>query len=425
MLLKVSNSQAGGRVRIPGSKSQTIRALFLASLAQGRSETHAPLISSDTLSAVTTCQAFGARIIQEEQKFTVEGINGLPQVPQDIIQVGNSGTTLRFGVMTAALCDGYTVFTGDEQIRSRPLGPLLTAICDLGGIAFTTRDNGSAPAVIKGRVHSGAISVDAVTSQYLSALLIHAPLLDGDTTIRVTRLNEAPYVDMTLGRLDGQRISYDRDGYRQFTVKGGQHYQAFRTTIPGDFSSATFLMVQAAISGSEMILENLDLKDTQGDKAILPVLESMGANVTVTGDTIRIVGNGLKGREIDLNAIPDALPALAVAGCFASGETRLVNVPQARLKETDRIRVMAAELVKMGADITELPDGLVIKSSSLKGCFLNGHSDHRVVMALAIAGLNASGITLIDSAEAVRVTFPEFVDIISACGGKIRLMAEG
>lgn len=419
MLLKVVRSETGGKVRIPGSKSHTIRALFLAGLADGESEINNPLISNDALSAVEVCKSFGADIKFTENKFIVRGFNGLPQTPLDVVNVGNSGTTLRFAAMTAALGEGYTVLTGDDQIRRRPMRPLLEAINNLGGQAFSTRDNGMAPVVVRGRAKGGFTGIDAVTSQFLSSLLINCPLLDTDTEIKPTRLNEVPYVEMTLWWLDKQNIRYRNDAFKTIFIKGGQKYRAFKTTISGDFSSATFFMVLAAISGGEFILENLDLSDPQGDKLVLSHLEDMGAEVKVEGNLIKIKGNRLNGRELDLNSIPDSLPALAVAGCFASGETRLVNVPQARLKETDRIKVMCAELRKLGADISELPDGLVIKQSKLTGCQVSGHNDHRVVMALAIAGLCIPGETLIDTAEAANVTFPEFFDLIKSCGGKL------
>jgi len=422
MLLKVVRSETGGKVRIPGSKSHTIRALFLAGLADGESEIINPLISNDALSAVEVCQAFGAKIQFDKDRFIVRGFNGLPQTPLDVINVGNSGTTLRFAVMTAALGEGHTVFTGDDQIRRRPVGPLLDAINNLGGQAFSTRGNGMAPVIVGGRAKGGFTSLNAVTSQFLSSLLLNCPLLEMDTEIKPTRLNEVPYVEMTLWWLDKQNIQYRNEDFKSILIKGGQKYRPFKTIIPGDFSSATFFMVLAAISGGEFVLENLDLRDPQGDKQVLSVLEQMGAEIGVDSGLIKIKGAGLKGGEFDLNSIPDSLPALAVAGCFATGETRLVNVPQARLKETDRIRVMCAELRKLGADVTELPDGLIIKQSKLSGAPVNGYNDHRVVMALAIAGLSIPGETVIDTAEAANVTFPEFFDLIKACGGELQLM---
>ncbi|MFZ5985929.1 MAG: 3-phosphoshikimate 1-carboxyvinyltransferase [Bacillota bacterium] len=421
MLLRVKGSETSGKVKIPGSKSHTIRAMFFASLAGGKSEVRNPLISNDALSAVEVCKALGAKIELLGDKYIVEGFDGNPVTPSDVINVGNSGTTLRFGVMTAALGEGYSVFTGDYQIRRRVLGPLLNAINNLGAQAYSTRDNGMAPVIVKGRLKGGRTELDSVTSQFLSSILINSPLMEKDTEVILTRLNEIPYVDITTWWLDKLGMKYENKDYKSFYINGGQRYKPFDITIPGDFSSATFFAVQAAISGGEFTLDNLDMTDPQGDKEVLSILEDMGAKVKVQGSSIVIKGNTLKGREIDMNAIPDALPAMAVAGCFAEGETRLVNVPQARLKETDRIHVMCEQLSKMGADIKELEDGLVIKNSKLKGCQVNGCDDHRIVMALAVAGLNSDGETIIDTAEAMNVTFPEFVELMEKSGADIVL----
>lgn len=422
MLLKASKSKLNGKVKIPGSKSHTIRALFFASLAGGTSTILNPLVSADALSALEACRALGARIEHTSERFTVAGFDGTPSTPDNVIDVGNSGTTLRFATMSAALGEGITVFTGDQQIRRRPLGALIDALNNIGAEVYSTRGNGCAPVVVKGKALGGKTELDSITSQYLSSMLINAPLLEKDTEIVLTRLNEIPYVEMTLWWLDKLGISYENDNFKTFRIKGRQKYNPFDITIPGDFSSATFFAVLAAISGEELILENLDMTDPQGDKLVLSLLEKMGAEVLVRDNNIHIKGQALKGIEIDMNSIPDALPAMAVAGCFAEGETRLVNVPQARLKETDRIRVMYEELSKMGADITELPDGLIIRKSKLKSCAVKGHHDHRIVMSLAVAGLCTEGETTIDTAEAMNVTFPEFADFIKKCGGNIELI---
>ncbi len=422
VFLKVSNSEVCGKISIPGSKSHTIRALFFSALAKGKSKIQNPLMSSDSISAVNLCTAFGADYSFIDDCYTVNGVGSNPRVPENIIDVGNSGTSLRLGVMTAALVEGYTVFTGDYQIRQRQIGPLVDAIKNLGGEAFTTRGNSSAPVVIKGRAAGGFTKLDSITSQYLSSILVNAPLLEKDTHIEVTRLNEIPYVEITLWWLDKLGIKYKHNGMKEFFIPGQQRYLPFEATIPGDFSSATFFMVHCAISGQEMELTNLDMSDPQGDKRVLTLLEDMGAKVSYGKNSVIIKGQKLQGRHIDMNSIPDALPAMAVAACFAEGETRLLNVPQARMKETDRISVMCKELTKMGANIKELPDGLIIKESKLKGCKVNGHDDHRIVMSLAIAGLNCSGDTIIDTAEAMNVTFPSFVECIQSCGGKIELL---
>ncbi len=419
MILKVRKSKMSGTLKIPGSKSHTIRALFMASLAGGESQIYNPLVSNDALSAVEVCKALGAQIDMQDNRFSIKGFNGNPCTPSDVVNVGNSGTTLRLGLYLAALGEGYTVFTGDYQVCRRPLGPLISAINNLGGEAFATRNNGMAPVVVRGKLKGGKTELDSVTSQFLSSILISSPLVDKDTEVVITRLNEIPYVDITTWWMDKLGIKYQNNNYKSFYIKGNQNYKPFNVNIPGDFSSATFFGVLAAISGEEFVLENLDVTDPQGDKAVFSILEDMGAKVLKQKDSIIIKGNTLEGREIDMNAIPDALPAMAVAGCFAKGETRLVNVPQARLKETDRIHVMCEQLGKMGADIEELEDGLIIKESKLKGCHVNGCDDHRIVMSLAIAGLNSEGETIIDSAEAINVTFPGFVNNVKICGGEI------
>jgi 3-phosphoshikimate 1-carboxyvinyltransferase len=190
--------------------------------------------------------------------------------------------------------------------------------------------------------------------------------------------------------------------------------------VPGDFSSATFFLVAGALGGNDVTLTGLDMNDTQGDKAVVDMLKAMGARIDIGEDAIRVAGGELVGGEFDLNATPDALPAMAVAGCFARGTTRLVNVPQARLKETDRIAVMHQALSTLGGKVTELPDGLVIEHSELKGGNVHGHADHRVVMALAVAATACKKATTIDTAETAAVTFPNFTELMTSLGAKLR-----
>ncbi len=421
----VQPSSIAGSVSIPGSKSHTIRALVFGLLGDGESIIRSPLTSSDTLSCVSMIEQMGAQVTLGGDAWRVRGTGPVPVIPEDIINTGNSGTSLYIGMGAASLVPGITVFTGDAQIRSRPADGLLASVNDLGGRARSTRGNGKPPIVIEGPVRGGSTSIEAVTSQYLTALLIALPCAGGDSTIRVPLLYEKPYVTMTLGWLDQLGIDYSTDeNYGEFRVAGRQTYRPFDRHIPADFSSAAFFLAAAAVTGCELLLEGLDYTDTQGDREVVKILESMGARVEIHERSITIRGGALRGGVFDLNAIPDSLPALSVAACFAEGETRLVNVPQARLKETDRISVMRAELAKMGADIDELPDGLVIRGAPLKGAPVQGHGDHRVVMALAVAALGAAGSTTIATAEAVAVTFPDFMELMRSIGAKISVMEE-
>jgi 3-phosphoshikimate 1-carboxyvinyltransferase len=423
MTLVCEPSTLCGSVEIPGSKSHTIRAVAIAALADGESEIREPLDSDDARSAVAVYRALGADIEVQPRAWRAKGVAGEPRTPHSVIDVGNSGTTLNVALGTCALLrSGMAVLTGDDQVRRRPSGPLAASLNDLGAVVRSTRDNGCPPFVVEGKLRGGETSIEAVSSQFLTSLLINAPLAEGDSHIRVPLLNERPYVEMTLDWLDRQGIRLERQGLGEFRIPGGQCYRGFERRIPGDFSSATFFLAAGALGDNDIVCVGLDMADTQGDRAVVDYLRRMGARVDVQPDRIRVRGGNLVGCEIDLNDTPDALPMLAVLGCFAKGTTRLMNVPQARIKETDRITVMKQELERLGGRVEELPEGLVVHERPLRGGDVDGQGDHRVIMALAIAGCATPGRTEIHGHEAVGVTFPTFLDCLSTLGGKVRLV---
>ncbi|HOW72025.1 MAG TPA: 3-phosphoshikimate 1-carboxyvinyltransferase [Phycisphaerae bacterium] len=422
MRLVGTASRLRGTVAIPGSKSHSIRAVCLAALADGASRIEAGLESADTLAAIDAYRALGATIETLPGRWLIRGTGGRPTAPANVIDVRNSGTTLRLALGSAALLlEQAAVFTGDDQIRRRPIGPLAQSLTDLGADVRSTLNNGCAPVVARGRLCGGKTRIEAVTSQYLSSLLINCPLADGDCEIDVPLLNEQPYVHITLGWLDRCGIRLERDGLKWFRIPGGQGYRAFDARVPADFSSATFFLAAGVLGDNDVLVEGLDFGDTQGDKAVVDYLRAMGADIEIGPQGVRVRPGRLTGCEIDMNATPDALPMMAVVGCFAQGRTLLVNVPQARLKETDRIAVMSRELAKLGARITERPDGLVIEQSDLRGARVEGHGDHRVVMALAVAATAIAGETRISTAEAMEVTFPTFLGCITGLGAALRL----
>jgi len=424
MKLTVKKSQLDGSVQIPASKSHTIRTIAIAALGSGQSIIRNPLTSSDTLSAVACYAKLGADIdTSDPTQWVVQGTGSQVHCPGETIDVGNSGTTLRIALGSAALAapDQVFEFTGDDQIQTRPVGPLLEALENLGARCRSLNNNGKPPVEIRGGLVGGATPLEAPTSQYLSSLLLCTPLAAQDTDIDVTLLNEAGYVQITLDWLDKQGIIYQHDGFKHFHVKGGQQYQPFDLPVPADFSSATFFLCAAALFGREVTLQGLDFADSQPDKAVVEYLQSMGAVMAVGPDAVTLHNTDLKGVEIDMNATPDALPAMAVTAAFAHGTTRLVNVPQARNKETDRIRCMATELAKLGADVEELPDGLIIRASRLKAAPVTGYHDHRIVMALALAGLALDEPLVIDTAEAMNITFPGFVDLMTHLGADMTI----
>lgn len=423
MKLIAEKSTLKGKIAIPGSKSHTIRAVAIAALAPGQSIIRNPLVSSDTVSAADCYRNLGANIdTNDPARWVIIGNAGNIIAPTEPIDVGNSGTTLRIAMATAALANTGTItLTGDEQIQSRPVQPLLTALNDLGANANSIKANGNAPVTISGTLNGGQTTLKCITSQYLSSLLMATPLAKNDTTINVTLLNEPDYVQITLDWLDKQGIKYENDEFKTFTVPGNQKYKPFDLPIPADFSSATFFLCAGAILNADITLTGLDFADSQPDKAVAHYLKSMGANIEITDSEVKIKASPLNGIDIDMNRTPDALPAMAVVGAFAKGTTRLLNVPQARNKETDRITCMAEELSKLGAKTEELPDGLIIHQSNLKPANLNGRSDHRIVMALSLAAMALQGSTVIDTAEAVNITFPDYVQLMTSIGANIKM----
>ena len=425
MQLIVNKSSLKGTAPMPGSKSHTIRSVAMASLADGDSKIFAPLNSADTLSAVDSYRVLGAEIDLLGDYWAVKGVGGNPSLTKSTIDVGNSGTTMRFAIGSAALLppDRHVTLDGDHQIRSRPQGPLLDAYSQLGAKCGSAAGDGKPPLTVQGGLKGGHISIECKTSQYLSSLLFHCPLAENDTEITVPLLNEKPYVNITLDYLNRQDIKYSAaDDLQHFNIPGRQSFKAMDFYVPADFSSATFFLCAGAILDADIALTGLDFNDQQGDKAVAQILKGMGANIDISDRKVNITPGPLKGLEIDMNAIPDALPALAVTACFAEGETKLVNVAQARLKETDRIAVMAQELRKLGADTEELEDGLIIRPARLKATSLQGHSDHRVVMALSLAGMAIDGETSIDTAEAMAITFPDFVSLMNSLGANMKMV---
>jgi 3-phosphoshikimate 1-carboxyvinyltransferase len=420
--LKINSKKSvlSGVIEIPGSKSHTIRAIAIATMAEGRSVLRGILDSADTRSAIIAAKAFGAVVIQGGSDLIIDGIGSTPLSEGIHIDVGNSGTTLRIFTALAALFNQEVTFNGDKSIRQRPMTPLLNALRKLG--VAVKSENDKCPFIICGPLKGGKATVNGISSQFLTAMLFASPLASEDIEIEVEDLHEQSYVSITLDWLNKQGIRYTNKGLDYFSIPGKQKYKPFDLRIAADFSSATFALCGAAITQSEIEISGLDFSDHQGDKKVFGYLRDMGMEIEEVGDVIRVKGGRLKGIDIDMNDTPDALPALAVVGCYAEGTTRLLNVEQARLKECDRISAIATELNKMGGKLQELPDGLVIKQSVLSGTEVHGYDDHRMVMSLAIAALGAEGITTIDTAESIHVTYPSFIKDMVAIGAQIRIL---
>lgn len=417
--VKVKPGKIHGSIGIPSSKSHTIRSLLFALMARGKSHIRHPLPSPDILAMIDAIRHFGAKVDMEKESLIVDGVAGKLQPSEDVIQCGNSGQVLRFIGALAALSESYTILTGDLSIRhNRPVKPLLDALEQLGAVAASSRLDGFAPIIVKGPLKGGRATLNGADSQPVSGLLMLGAFFPLE--LHVTNPGEKPWIDLTLSWLNRFGIGYENKNYEHYKVRGGAHIKGFDYSVPGDFSSAAFPLVAALVTHSEIALENIDLKDVQGDKAIIPILESMGAKFESHKLTLAVKKGNLKGTRIDINDCIDALPILAVAGCFANGKTEIVNGAIARRKESDRIHSIAVELKKMGADIEEQPDGLIVRPSKLRSSAdLQAHHDHRLAMALIVAAMAAEGESVVHGVECTAKSYPTFFDDFRKMGAQL------
>ncbi|WP_224269405.1 3-phosphoshikimate 1-carboxyvinyltransferase [Haloprofundus salinisoli] len=426
---ELSQSRVRGTARAPPSKSYTHRAILAAGYSDGAT-VYDPLVSADTKATMRAVEAFGGDVTLEGDTLDVDGFGGRPGVPDDVTDCENSGTTMRLVTACAALADGITVLTGDGSLRSRPQGPLLDAVSDLGGRAESTRGNGQAPLVLKGPISGGEVSIPGdVSSQYISALLMAGAVTEDGIEIELeTQLKSAPYVDITLEVLREFGVSAEAT-QRGFSVAGGQSYDPAdgEYRVPGDFSSISYLLAAGAVAADgdhEVVVEGA-YPSAQGDAAIVDILERMGAAIEWDRENGRITvrKSELSGVTVDVGDTPDLLPTIATLGAVADGETRIENCEHVRYKETDRVSAMADELTEMGAVVEEEQDVLTVMGgdTSLLGATVDGYHDHRIVMALSVAGLVADGTTIVRGSEHVDVSFPNFFDVFTGLGADVRL----
>ncbi len=422
-------SKLKGSLSIPPSKSQTLRAILFAALASGSSLIQNALYSPDTEAMIQAVRAIGAEVKKTGEGLEIVGVGGKPKIPDDVIACGNSGIVLRFMTALSGLNRGYTVLTGDHSIRyQRPMKALLDGMHQLGAFAVSTRENGFAPLIIKGPFTHHSAIIDGKDSQPVSGLLIASAFASHPIELNVTSPGEKPWVLLTLDWFKKLKIPYSSRNYHYYSLIGSSRIDGFSYSVPGDFSSAAFPIAAALITNSELTLDNLDIHDVQGDKAVISILQKMGARISVDASTKRVVvqeGGALKGIKIDINDCIDALPILAVIGCFAEGTTEIVNGAVARQKESDRISSIATELSKMGAKIRETPDGLIIYQSRLLGAEMEAHADHRLALSLAVAGLGASGSSLVRGGECVAKTYPTFCHDFASIGAEIERIEVG
>ena len=420
MDVRIRPSRVTGTADAPPSKSYTHRAILAGGLAAS-TNIRSALNSADTQASQRAASAYGASITEAADEIAIHGCDGTPQVPPDVIDCANSGTTMRLATGVASLVDGLTILTGDQSLRSRPQGPLLDAIESLGGRAESASGDGTAPLVVKGPIAGGEVSIPGnVSSQYISALLIAGGLTDSGITIELeTPLKSAPYVDITIEVLDafGIRAMTTEAGFR---VDGNQQFQSTDYDVPGDFSSISYLAAAGAVAGEPGVSIEGARPGAQGDSKIVSILDEMGAVVEWKRDVgrLRVDRGELTGITVDVGDTPDLLPTIAAVGAVADGTTRIENCEHVRYKETDRVAAMATELQKLGVVVDEQDDVLIVEGgdSNLQGGSVAGYGDHRIIMALAIAALEAEGPVTISGAEHVDVSFPNFFSVMRSLG---------
>lgn len=420
---KVSPSMLSGCITASPSKSQTMRAVLFASMATGKSIIRNGLASPDVDAMIEACRKLGAEITRSENILEISGVSGKPKIPDDVIDAGNSGQVLRFVGAIAALTAGYTVITGDHSVRfNRPVKPLMEGLSHLGAECFSTKCDDHAPIIIKGPISAGSTYLDGADSQPVSALLMAAVFMPGTTEIIVKNPGEKPWVNLTLNWLDRLGVHYSNENYERLIVTGNSTILGFEYTVPGDFSSVAYPIVAALITGSEIAINNIDMNDAQGDKKIIEALCKMGAVIEVFENTIIVKGEGrLLGCDFDVNDYIDAVTILAVAGCYAKGTTTLTNAFIARKKESDRLSTITRELKKMGADIIETEDSLIVRGSKIKGANCISHNDHRIAMSCAVAALGAEGESIISEIDCVRKSYPSFLNDMNILGCNIEV----
>lgn len=422
-------SKLAGKFTAPSSKSHTLRALWMAALAKDISTIYFPLQANDTQNTLNLMKDLGVHVQFENNQMIVDSRAGLKTQKNKIFS-GDSGISTRFVLPMLGLRENHDDLIEldcSDQMRARPMQGLIDALNQLGMKINYRHSDFKLPISISGKLIGGKAKVTGITSQFISALLISLTHADEDSIISVESLNERPYLEMTLSWLKfcGMQFSHEKTGFFDtFSIQGRQRILGFSKRIAGDYSQSAAILIAIMLTHSEITVFGLDLQDVQGDKIILTLLEKLGAHIIWHEENVFTMSapKSWQGFSIDANDTPDLVPVLAVLATQADTPSRIFNVPQARIKECDRLHAVTEALTQMGAQIKETQDSLDIQPSPLKGAVLPSFNDHRMVMALTIAGLIAKGETQIQQADCIEKTFPDFFQCMRQLGTDIQLI---
>ena len=419
MTCKIEKSQLNGEIVCPASKSYTHRAIFLAALSDGKSIVKDALYSSDTRATIDACKTFGVDvhesgdIISIDNSINLEGEGG-------IIDVVNSGTTIRIATAIAAISPNKTILSGDSSIKKRPMRPLLDSLESLGAKCIS--DDGKPPITVSGTIKGGEVEIIGdVSSQFISALLIIAPRLQNGLELNIEgNIVSKPYIDSTIASMEKFGVEVETiEKYKKYKIEH-QTYKPTEFSIPSDFSNLALILSATVLVGNDVSIK-ISMGDLpQGDELFIDILEKMGVIVTLQNNIISLKTPAkLDGGKFDLGNTPDLLPPLAILILKSQNPIWIYNVAHARFKETDRIKIIAREIKKIGIRVEEKDDGIILyPPENITSAQLDSENDHRLFMAFCICGMYIGGCE-VTNPESVEVSYPNFISDLSKIGGNI------
>ena len=425
MKVKIKPKKLGGTIPIPPSKSYSHRAIIAAALATSNKDKEVSRIdnlkySVDITTTTEIMENWGANIEIGEDFEIIKGNSGIVNPKDEYTQCNESGSTIRFLIPIGLSNNNKIVFDGKGKLVERPLDSYYK-IFDEQGIKYSN-NNGWLPLNVDGQLKPGKYEIEGnISSQYITGLLYALPLLNGDSELKINKTLESKgYIDLTLEILEMSGIKVENNNYKSFFIKGNQKYNPFDYVIEGDYSQVAFWIV-AGILGSEIKCLHVKKDSLQGDREIIEIVQRMGANVEIFDDYIIVKPSQTYGTVIDISQCPDIGPILTVLAALSKGETKIINAERLRIKESDRITSIKTELNKLGANVEEVGDSLVINGvERLTGSAeLSAWNDHRIAMSLAIASIKCDGEIVIDEAESVKKSYPHFWEDFKKMGGDV------
>jgi 3-phosphoshikimate 1-carboxyvinyltransferase len=421
--LKIRRSKLDGIVKVPPSKSMSHRAIICAALGVGTSTIENIDYSDDINATIDAMIALGAAIIKEEDKVIVSGMYREDSIKSNVrvIDCNESGSTLRFIIPISLLFDGITKFVGKGNLGKRPLDTYFDIFKEQG-IKYNYVEN-ELNMIVKGVLKSGEFTLPGnISSQFITGLLFSLPLLDGDSKIIITTdIESKGYIDLTLSCMKDFGIEIENNNYKEFIIKGNQRYISRNYRVEGDYSQAAFYLSADAL-GSNVVIDDLNIKSLQGDKEVIEILERMGAKFHVNENSINCtIDNELISTVIDASQCPDIIPVLSTVAALAKGRTEIINGGRLRIKECDRLKAIATELNKIGAKVEEKEDGLIIEGIDEfeGGVEVWSWKDHRIAMSLAIASTRCKEPIIIKDYDCVAKSYPNFFEDFKMLGGSV------